>query len=105
FTLVRDYPGRLRLLHVDIYRLDHLQEVVDLGVGELIDEGGVALVEWGDLARPVLAADYLEIRIRFGEADDERRLTVNLVGPSWSARQRALLEAVERWLTEREARP
>ena len=62
FTLVRQYPlGRRAtpapahlLLHADVYRLDHLHEVVDLGLGELVEDGGVALVEWGDAAEPVL---------------------------------------------------
>lgn len=54
FTLVRQYPCALgHLLHADVYRLDRLVEVSDLGLGELVDEG-VALVEWGDVAIPVL---------------------------------------------------
>ncbi len=54
FTLVRQYPSTLgQLLHVDVYRLDHLAEVADLGLADLVEDG-VALVEWGDVARPAL---------------------------------------------------
>src|SRR5262249_36775358 len=45
FVLVRTYEGRLPLVHVDVYRLDHLQEVVDLGVADILDEDGVTLIE------------------------------------------------------------
>ncbi len=97
FTLVRTYPGRMPMLHVDVYRLDHLQEVVDLGLAELLDEGGVALIEWGDMAAPALPADFLEVRIDYGEADDDRTFDFRVVGPSWSPRQRALTTALSRW--------
>ena len=45
FTLVNQYRGRLELNHLDVYRLDQLAEVVDLGLPELLDEGGVTLIE------------------------------------------------------------
>ena len=97
FTLVRTYPGRLPMLHVDVYRLDHLQEVVDLGLAEMLDEGGVALIEWGDMAAPSLPADFLEVRIDYADADDERRFDFRIVGPSWAPRHRALQTALSRW--------
>ncbi len=70
FTLVRQYPCRLgQLLHADVYRLEHLAEVEDLGLGELVEEDGVALVEWGDAAAPVLGAVACTVRItRPGDA-------------------------------------
>ncbi|MEA3076727.1 MAG: tRNA threonylcarbamoyladenosine biosynthesis protein TsaE [Actinomycetota bacterium] len=100
FTLMRPYDGRsLRLLHCDVYRLEHLQEIIDLGISELVDDDAVALVEWGDVAEPVLPADFLEIRFGYSdeEADDHRRLAVRAVGGSWAARNAAIQRALERW--------
>ncbi|MDQ1364155.1 MAG: tRNA threonylcarbamoyladenosine biosynthesis protein TsaE [Acidimicrobiaceae bacterium] len=92
FTLVRSYdgPGGVRLVHADVYRLDHLQEIVDLGLPELLEEGAgaVGAIEWGEAAAPVLARDYLEIRIDFGEGDDDRVLRVTPVGVRWAAPDR-----------------
>lgn len=106
FTLVRSYPGRLRLVHVDVYRLDLTEEIADLGLTELIDDEAVAMVEWGDKAEPVLPADFLEIRITYADADDERRFRLRAVGRSWSARQVAMRRALERWIvTEASPRP
>ena len=93
FTLVQTYPGRLKLVHVDVYRLEMLQEVIDLGLPELLDDGAVALIEWGEAAEPVLAAEFLRIRIAFGEGDDDRVMTIEPVGRSWLDRALAL----ERW--------
>ena len=98
FTLVRPYVGRLRLLHADVYRLDRLQEVVDLGlVEQLDDQAAVACIEWGDLAEPVLPADFLEVRLAYGDAEDERVIRFRSVGPAWAARLGALERAMSRW--------
>ncbi|MHB8688145.1 MAG: tRNA (adenosine(37)-N6)-threonylcarbamoyltransferase complex ATPase subunit type 1 TsaE [Candidatus Dormibacteraceae bacterium] len=47
FQLVRVYAGRVQLAHVDLYRIEHLSELADLGLDELLDQGAV-VVEWGD---------------------------------------------------------
>ncbi|MDP9074064.1 MAG: tRNA (adenosine(37)-N6)-threonylcarbamoyltransferase complex ATPase subunit type 1 TsaE [Actinomycetota bacterium] len=92
FTLIRSYDAATpaRLLHADVYRLEHLQEVLDLGLPELLDDGAVAVIEWGDVAAPVLRPDYLEIRFDFGSGDDERFLALSAAGPRWAARLPAL---------------
>ena len=97
FQLVRAYQGRLPLVHVDVYRLDHLQEVVDLGLAELLDGPGVVLVEWGDLVEAVLPVDFLEVRLEPGASDDEREVRLRPVGGRRSARTQALRSAVDRW--------
>lgn len=47
FQLVRVYPGRLQLAHVDLYRVEKRDELSDLGLDELLDSGAV-VVEWGE---------------------------------------------------------
>ena len=83
FVLVRTYEGRLPLVHLDVYRLDHIQELVDLGISELLDEGAVTLVEWGDAVTPGLPADFLEVRLEATDLPDDRLLTIRSVGPAW----------------------
>jgi tRNA threonylcarbamoyladenosine biosynthesis protein TsaE len=97
FVLVRTYPGRLALTHLDVYRLDNLQELVDLGIAELLDEGGVSAIEWGDVVVPALPPDLLDVRLGNGESDDDRTMTFNAVGSSWAPRMEALAAKIERW--------
>lgn len=97
FTIARQYEGRLPLHHLDVYRLEHLHEALDLGLSEALDDGAVALVEWGDAILGVLGAAYLEIRIGFGDADDDREFTLSPRGPSWLERIPALEAALEGW--------
>ena len=98
FTLARQYEGRLPLHHIDVYRLDRLSEMQDVGIPELLDSGGVLLIEWGDAIEPALPADYLEVRLTYGADDDDRELQFRCVGGRWAARQRVLAEAVTRWV-------
>jgi tRNA threonylcarbamoyladenosine biosynthesis protein TsaE len=97
FVLMRSYGGRLPLVHVDAYRLEHLQEVIDLGLPELLDDGAVAVIEWGDVVAPVLPPDFLEVRLEYADADDERHFRLRIAGNRWAARKTALRAAVDRW--------
>lgn len=71
FQLVRVYPGRIQLAHVDLYRLGESSELGDLGLEELLDQGAV-VVEWGDRIDPPEAA-VLSIEHLGG---NRRRLTL-----------------------------
>ncbi len=57
FTLVKEYSGILDLAHVDVYRLDRIQDVVDLGLEELGGGDDVLLVEWGDTIEELLPGE------------------------------------------------
>jgi len=60
FQLVRVYPGRVQVAHVDLYRIESSSELGDLGLDELLDQGAV-VVEWGDrLEAPAAALIELE---------------------------------------------
>ena len=98
FTLASQYEGRLDLNHLDVYRMEQLAEVLDVGLPEMLDEDGVTLVEWGDAIIPALRPDYLVVRLTYGEGDDERLVEVEAVGARWSARVRALSLALAAWL-------
>jgi tRNA threonylcarbamoyladenosine biosynthesis protein TsaE len=100
FTLAQQYDGRMVVHHLDVYRLDQLNEVADLGLSELLDDGGVVLIEWGDAILPLLPNDYLEVRLTFGAGDDDRQISLRPVGRSWALRQVSLLKAVEPWADE-----
>jgi tRNA threonylcarbamoyladenosine biosynthesis protein TsaE len=100
FTIASTYQGRMRLHHLDVYRMESLREVEDIGIAELVDDGAVTLVEWGDVVSPLLPSDYLEVHLTFGEGDDERDLALRPVGPSWGRRVEPLRQAVAAWPAE-----
>jgi len=95
FTLAREYQGENLLMHhLDVYRIEQLDEVLDLALPELVESGGVVLVEWGDTITAALQPNYLEIHINFGEADDDRLIELYLIGQSWQGRKRSIEQAI-----------
>ena len=72
FQLVRVYPGRVQLAHVDLYRIEKPSELGDLGLEELLDQGAV-VVEWGDRLEAVGTAQ-IDIEHLGG---DRRRIRTN----------------------------
>jgi len=68
FQLVRVYPGRVQLAHVDLYRIERPAELAELGLDELADQGAI-VVEWGDRLQVPGAA-----RIEIEHLGGDRRL-------------------------------
>ena len=78
FTMVRANDlGIVTLHHCDVYRVGSLDEVIDLALGELVEESGVALVEWGELAASVFGRDVMTIDF---VVDDEEKRTLIVDG-------------------------
>ena len=96
FTLAREYEGhRLTMHHLDVYRLEAIDEVLDLALPELLDGASVTLIEWGDAIIPALPGEYLEVRLEYGDDDDERVIGVRPVGPRWLSREIELTRTLE----------
>ena len=71
FVVVRELHGRLPLYHIDLYRLDNIKEVVDLGLDDYLYGKGVCVVEWAEKGLSVLPSDNLLIQIGY-ISDTER---------------------------------
>lgn len=97
FVLLREYRGRIPVAHVDIYRLDRVQEVLDLGFEDLLDPRGVVFIEWGDAIEGLLPASHLEVELRVGEGETEREVIVRGRGPGWAERWERLDGALHAW--------
>jgi tRNA threonylcarbamoyladenosine biosynthesis protein TsaE len=86
FTLCQVYEGRLTVLHADLWRLERLQEVVDLALDEGLEEGGVLLAEWGEGAVELYGDDALIVSIELGETETDRVLRLEAHGARWERR-------------------
>ena len=71
FVVVRELYGRLPLYHIDLYRLDHIEEIKDLGLDDYLYAEGVCVVEWAEKALSVLPIEHLLIQISY-LSDTER---------------------------------
>ena len=85
FTLMQEYRGgRVKLIHVDLYRLNDPREIDELGLDEL-GETSVLAIEWAEkLPRPI--ADAVEVRISHGDGDNRTIAIAGLKEPVYSER-------------------
>jgi tRNA threonylcarbamoyladenosine biosynthesis protein TsaE len=98
FTLVREYRGgRLPVVHADVYRLDRVQDVLDLGLDELAEDG-VLLVEWGDAVEGLLPPAHLIAELSVPGKGEERAVLIAGIGDPWALRWERLERALEPWV-------
>jgi tRNA threonylcarbamoyladenosine biosynthesis protein TsaE len=71
FVLMREMKGRLPIYHIDLYRLDQIAEVSDLGLDDYLYGRGLCVIEWAEKGLSVLPADHLLIKIDY-LSDTER---------------------------------
>lgn len=109
FMLRREYSGDVPVLHMDIYRLETLQEVIDLGYEEVFDATRVSFIEWGDAMSPLLPRDHLELEFRLPavpppvvDGDEERRILLRPRGEDWLRRLTGLSGELQPWAEPRE---
>lgn len=95
FVIVRELCGRLRLYHIDLYRLDQTAEIAELGLDEYLYGKGVCVVEWAEKGLSELAAEHLLIEIDY-LADTERRLKFKAGGQSYRDRLTQLKHSLGR---------
>jgi tRNA threonylcarbamoyladenosine biosynthesis protein TsaE len=119
FTLLRPYACASptatvhTLWHADLYRLERVSDVEELGIDELVEDDAVAVVEWGDVVGPLFGDGRLEVRLERvaaeaqpeahveAGADCERAITVQIPVVFSPERRRRLADALRPWTTDR----
>ena len=82
YVLVQEYAGRIRLYHVDLYRMTAVEdELADLGLEEMLSDG-IVVIEWADRAENALPRPYWRITIK-PTGQSSRQFTLERVG--WNA--------------------
>ena len=77
FTLINEYKGRVWLYHFDVYRLEGVEDLLDLGYEDYFYSDGVTIVEWGDKIEDILPENRININIKKGKKLDERIVTLS----------------------------
>lgn len=105
FLLRRDYVGRVPIVHLDVYRLDTLQEASELGLDE--SASSVTFIEWGDAMQPLLPGSHLEVQVTVPTlsatdegGDEPRSVLLRPHGADWKRRIVGLSVDCARWRTD-----
>jgi len=75
FVIINEYPGKIKVYHFDLYRLERIEELYELGYEEYFYGDGVCLVEWAEKAKSLLPEKRIEIQLKI-LSEKEREIVI-----------------------------
>ena len=75
FVIINEYPGKFRVYHFDLYRLENVEEFIKLGYEEYFYGSGITLIEWAEKIKNFLPEKRIEINLEI-LSENERRISV-----------------------------
>lgn len=76
FTLINQYNGQMPVFHVDLYRLDQIDQIQDLGLEEYLKANGVCVIEWAERMGDLLPCNAHKIELKYLK-ENERQICVS----------------------------
>lgn len=76
FTIINEYDGRYPVYHMDVYRIEDVDEMYDLGYEEYFYANGVTIVEWASIIEDILPDKRINITIKAGKEANEREISI-----------------------------
>ncbi len=95
FSLLHEYPGRLPLYHLDLYRLNDETEIEDLGLLEYVYGAGLTVIEWPDRLGSLMPEDRLHIELSL-LSETARLAEITAHGGAWREKI-AAMRASQEW--------
>lgn len=92
FTVLQVYEAKIPVYHFDLYRLEHADELMDIGFDEFVFGSGIAIIEWADKFSSCMPEEYLRIEITHGTTPETRIIQVQPQG----TRYESLLEELKK---------
>lgn len=92
FALINEYDGRIPVYHFDVYRLENVEDLYDLGFDEYFYGHGVSIIEWADKIEKLIPKERIVLDIEKGIDLDSR--IINITG--YGSRYLEVLEELEK---------
>ncbi|MFA7384128.1 MAG: tRNA (adenosine(37)-N6)-threonylcarbamoyltransferase complex ATPase subunit type 1 TsaE [Desulfurivibrionaceae bacterium] len=96
FSLLHEYPGRLPLFHLDLYRLSEETEIEELGLLEYLYGTGLSVIEWPDRLGSLMPEERLHIELKLLN-ETARTAEFTAHGGAWQEKIGALQGAGHEW--------
>lgn len=98
FSLLHEYPGRIPLYHMDLYRLGGEEEIEELGFEDYLYGRGLTVIEWPERLGSLMPEERLDIELSFA-GETARNAVLTAFGEKWFKK---IISAAElrRWVKE-----
>lgn len=83
FNLINEYSGRLTMYHFDVYRLENVDDLYDLGFDEYFYGQGVCIIEWAEKIESLIPEEKILVEMGNGDNIDERIIKIHGKGPAY----------------------
>lgn len=80
FTIVNEYYGDVNLYHFDVYRIDDIEEMYDIGYEEYFYSDGICVIEWANMIEDILPKERLELNLYNTSDSDSRKIEIEAFG-------------------------
>lgn len=80
FIIAARYEAEIPVNHIDLYRLEGVDEVVDLGLEDLLYSEEISVIEWAEKMAGIMPEARIDIRLDLGKQPDERLITISPSG-------------------------
>ncbi len=80
FTIVNEYYGDVNLYHFDVYRIDDIEEMYDIGYEEYFYSDGICVIEWSNMIEDILPKERLELNLYNTSDSDSRKIEIKAFG-------------------------
>jgi len=75
FVLINEYEGKYKVYHIDLFRLEKLSEIINLGYEEYFYGEGICIIEWAEKAKELLPDKRMEIYLKI-ISEKEREIRI-----------------------------
>ena len=79
YALIHEYPGRLPLFHIDLYRIENPADIDELGLFDIMDGQNVVAIEWAERIRNALPPEGMTLRFEILH-DEVRKISMTASG-------------------------
>jgi tRNA threonylcarbamoyladenosine biosynthesis protein TsaE len=76
FSIINEYNGKYKIYHFDFYRIKDIEELYDIGYEDYFNDESICLIEWADMFPEILPKDTIEVKIEFGEIENQRKISI-----------------------------
>jgi tRNA threonylcarbamoyladenosine biosynthesis protein TsaE len=76
FSIINEYNGKYKIYHFDFYRIKNIEELYDIGYEDYFNDESICLIEWADMFPEILPKDTIEVKIEFGEIENQRKISI-----------------------------
>ncbi|MBN2260102.1 MAG: tRNA (adenosine(37)-N6)-threonylcarbamoyltransferase complex ATPase subunit type 1 TsaE [Clostridiales bacterium] len=77
YTTVNEYDNSIKIFHFDVYRINDIDEMFEIGFDDYMDQKAIKIIEWANIIEEIIPEDSIWINIIYTDDANERLVEIN----------------------------